>query len=349
MLERPASRRRPRSGVDTRPDGGDRPGMWRTLIAAVTLVLLLIPSSGVAGERGDGVIPWLPTRPRPAPEPPLSLPCRAADLRARLDVQGATGNLIGGVVVRNAGAAPCSLRGRPSARFEGGPASETALSVFPASADALDTSLIYDPGSSLRALRPGRTAFLPVFWSNWCPPGVVVTTPGKPPSSLVLVLPSGGEVAAAVRGGPRCDTPAAPSTLAIKPFVRRGRQPLESSHLPLRAEIVNATTDKRQPPRHRVEAGGVLRYDVAVMNVSRRPFRFRGCPTYIQRLVRQRSERYVLNCRPVGVVQPSETVRFEMRLRAPNSIRPGRTGLFWLLGPKTYLPTTTDAVVLVTR
>ncbi len=43
--------------------------------------------------------------------------------------------------------------------------------MIAAAADPLDTSLIYDRASSLRALGPGRSAFVPIFWSNWCPVG----------------------------------------------------------------------------------------------------------------------------------------------------------------------------------
>jgi Domain of unknown function (DUF4232) len=318
----------------------------RALIAAVTLVLVMTEFTA-ADDRGGGAIPWLPTRPPRTGEPPLSPPCRASDLRAHLHVQGATGNLIGGVLVRNSGRVPCSLRGRPSARFEGGPAAATALRVVPVPADPLDTSLIYDRASSLRALGPGRSASVPVFWSNWCPPDVVVTSTGTPPSRLALVLRDGGELTTAVSRAPRCDEPTAPSTLAIKPFARRGRQPAPSSHLPLRALIVGASTDKRRPSL-RAKAGGLLRYEVALANASRRPFRFRSCPTYIQELDR-RTESYVLNCRPVGVLLPRETARFAMLLPVPKNARLGRTGLFWLLGPETYLPPTAVVPALVTR
>jgi hypothetical protein len=321
--------------------------MCRTLTAAVMLALLTT-AFGAADNRDDGPIPWLPTRPPRPVEPPLSAPCRAANLRAELHVQGATGNLIGGVLVRNAGPASCSLKGRPSARFEGGPAAETPLRIRPTAADPLDTSLIYDRGSSLRALGRGRSTFVPIFWSNWCPPDVVVTSTGTPPSRLVLVLPDGAELTAAVDRAPRCNDPAAPSTLAIKPFARNGRQPPASSHLPLRAAIVGGSSDKKASPSLHVPAGGVLRYEVALTNTSRRQFRFRTCPTYVQDVDR-RTDLYVLNCRPVGVLQPRETARFAMRLRVPKDARIGRTGLFWLLGPKTYLPTHAVSFVLITH
>ncbi len=321
--------------------------MRRGLIAAVTL-LLPTTAVGTSADRGQGAIPWLPTRPTRATEPPLSPPCETSDLRTQLQVQGATGNLIGGVLMRNVGAEACSLRGRPSARFEGGPAAATAFRVVTVAADPLDNSLIYDRASSLRALRPGRSAYVPIFWSNWCPPDVVVTSTGTPPSSLVLVLPNGGELRVAVDQAPRCDSPSAPSTLAIKPFARRGRQPPPSSHLPLRGVIVGASTDKTRPSL-RVRTGALLRYEVALTNVGRRPFSFRRCPTYVELLGGGREEWYLLNCRPVGILQPRQSVRFAMRLRVPKNARLGGSGLLWLLGPKTDLPPTAVAPVLVTR
>jgi hypothetical protein len=321
--------------------------MRRTLTVAIILVL---PTTvlAAAADSPRGTIPWLPTRPARQAEPPLASSCKASELRAQLRVQGATGNLIGGVVVRNVGSVLCSLRGRPSARFEGGPATETAFRTIPVAADPLDTSLIYDHASSLRALHPGRTAFVPILWSNWCPPDAIVTSYGTPPASLVLVLPQGGELTAAVDRASRCDSPTAPSTLSIKPFVPVGRQPPPSSHLPLRVVIVGASRDKTRPPSPRVRAGGLLRYEVALTNIAPRPFSFRGCPTYLQDLDR-RTDSYVLNCKPLGTLQPRKSARFAMVLRVPRKARIGRTSLFWLLGPKTDLPPTAVATVLVTR
>jgi hypothetical protein len=333
--------------VDNYSDRADIPRMRRAAIAVMTL-LMPTPALAAAVDQRPAPIPWIPTRPPRVAEPPVAPSCKSSDLRAQLQVQGSTGNLIGGVVVRNVGSVPCSLRGRPSARFEGGPATETAFRTVPFEADPLDTSLIYDRGSSLRALHPGRTAFVPILWSNWCPSDAVVTSYGTPPTSLVLVLPQRGELTASVDRAPRCDSPSAPSTLSIKPFARRGRQPLPSSHLPLRVVIVGASSDKTRPPSLRVKAGGVLRYDVALTNVARRPFRFRGCPTYLQDLDR-RLDSYVLNCKPLGILRPRESARFAMVLHVPKNAEVGRTSLFWLLGPRTYLPPTAGAMVLVTR
>src|SRR5918911_1619660 len=137
----------------------------RLLLAAVAALVAAVSAS--AREQERSAIPWLPTRPPRAAEPPLAPRCEGPGLRARLQVQGALGNLIGGVVVRNAGHAPCSLRGRPAARFDGGPAAETRVRLVAAPADPPDESLIYDRPSSLRALGPGRSAFVPIAWGNW--------------------------------------------------------------------------------------------------------------------------------------------------------------------------------------
>ena len=317
--------------------------MYRVLVLPLALVL----ASAAGGSNARGPIPWLPTRPPTVVEPPIASPCRVADLYAELRVQGALGSLIGGVFVRNVGEAPCSLSGRPSVRFEGGPAAETDLRLTPAAADPIDTSLIYDRASSLHALGRGRIAVVPVLWSNWCPPDVIQTSIGRPPTRLVLALPAGGELSAPVDRAPRCDAPRAPSTLDIKPFMRSGRQAPPSSLLPLEAVIVGKLP-KLQAPSLRARAGGLLRYQVTLTNVSRRSFRFRRCPIYLQALHGQ-SQRYVLNCRPVGSLRPRQTVRFNMVLRVPRTARPGRTGLFWLVGPKTYLQPNDGAIVLITR
>jgi hypothetical protein len=319
----------------------------RTVIVAIVVVSATAALASADDRRGT--IPWLPKRPARPVEPPLAPSCKASDLRAQLQVQGATGNLIGGVILRNAGAHACSLSGRAAAHFEGGPVTETNLRTVAVPADPLDTSRIYDRASSLRALQPGRTASLPILWSNWCPPDARVTSYGTPPTNLVLVLPHGGETAASVDRAPRCDNPTSPSTLSVKPFARRGRQPPPSSHLPLRLMIVGASGDKTRSPSLRVKAGGLLKYEIALTNVGRHPFRFHhACPTYLQDLD-GRAESYVLNCRPMGILRPHESVRFAMVLRVPKNARIGRTGLLWLLGPKTYLPPTTAAMVLVTR
>jgi hypothetical protein len=87
----------------------------------------------------------------------------------------------------------------------------------------------------------------------------------------------------------------------------------------------------------------ILRYRIALVNISRRPFRFRGCPVYVQSL--DRKDAYVLNCRSVGTIAPRSRAVFEMRVRAPERVGPD--ALFWWL-PRTF-DVGDDARIVVTR
>jgi hypothetical protein len=85
----------------------------RSRAARLALFLLLIGFGSAAAQAAVGappVIPWLDQRPhRASAHPPLAAPCRAGRLHAHLFLQGATGSLLGGVELTNAGHAPCSL------------------------------------------------------------------------------------------------------------------------------------------------------------------------------------------------------------------------------------------------
>jgi hypothetical protein len=215
--------------------------MRRASIAAVTLVLLATWFGAVDDRRG-GAIPWRPTLPARVAEPPLSSSCTAPGLRAELEVQGATGNL-SGRNVRNVGRAPVlphctalrSVRGWPCS---GDCASHRRLCGRPAR-----SRLVYHRASSLRALGPGRSAVVPVLWSNWCPPDVVITSTGTPPSRLVLVLPEGGEVTAAVDRAQRCNDPSA------SPRSRSRPGPARSPSSPSRRAPPANTTLRRRASR----------------------------------------------------------------------------------------------------
>src|SRR5439155_24468948 len=58
----------------------------------------------LAGAAAAPAVPWLDQRPvKAVAHPPLAPPCRARDLHAHLFLQGATGPLVGGVDLTNAG------------------------------------------------------------------------------------------------------------------------------------------------------------------------------------------------------------------------------------------------------
>lgn len=322
--------------------------------AAAALAAALTASSH-AWER-PRVIPWIPERPqtRVAPPPPLAPPCRAAQLRSRLLLQGAGGALVGGVLLTNVARAPCSLLGRPAVRFGGAAALATSWQVVPRRAPPAAPEAIRAPLSSLRALGAGTSAWLALDWRNWCGPGSAPASgAGPPPDALIVVLPhDGGELHLPVAEAPRCDAPDAPSTLGVAPFVPRERSLPPSSRLPLHASIVGVPSkeSKLAPPSLRARAGELLRYKVALTNSSRRPFRFRSCPAYAEQIApRGRPQLYLLNCRPAGTLRPGEQAIFAMVVRVPATAPSGPNGLSWQLAPKTYLPPFASARVLVAR
>ena len=103
----------------------------------------------------------------------------------------------------------------------------------------------------------------------------------------------------------------------------------------------------RSPTLH-ARRGGLLRYEIALTNTSRRTFHFARCPAYLEQLApRGRAELYILNCRSAGAIAPGANATFAMVLRVPRAAPRGANGLFWELAPTTYLPPSTAVRVVV--
>jgi hypothetical protein len=136
--------------------------------------------------------------------------CTSAALQARLGLQGATGSLAGGVELRNRGRAACLLAARPRARFVGSAARVERLVV-----GHMRPLLGLHETASI-VLRPGRAAWLTLWWSNWCGPGSKPASgPAPPPDALVLEFPGRARVRVATPDAPRCDVPSSPSRLDV--------------------------------------------------------------------------------------------------------------------------------------
>jgi hypothetical protein len=317
--------------------------MRRTSLA-IALLGLSLTRAAVAGA--PRVIPWLDAHPPRAPaNPPLALPCRTSALRAQLALQGATGSLVGGVELTNAGRASCSLVGWPQASLTGPGARSARWRVRRLAASPEPPDTLVDPPGSLRALARGKIARVALFWSNWC------GTP--PPLGLRLGLPGGTSVVVSLRTAPRCDDAQAPSTLSVAAFAPAAHRLPPSSRLSLHAEIVGVRPlpVKRGLRAFRVARRRTLRYLVALTNTGTRVFRFArsSCPAYVQQLVPSVSpQAYVLNCRPAAPVEPGLTLRFEMLMRIPADAQLGNGGLSWELAPRTYEPPFATAAVVVT-
>lgn len=298
-------------------------------LAAVAAFAVTGPS---ASATVGPVVPWLNERPAKASaHPPLAAPCRAGDLHAHPFLQGATGSLVGGVDLRNAGTRACSLLGWPTASFAGGGATTERWQVKRLTASPTPLDVLADPPGSLRALQPGKSAGVSLFWSNWC---------GAPPGALVLRLSSGTSVSVPAAQAPRCDAPQYPSTLSVGPFTPAERHLPESSRLSLRATILGVRTVliKSGLRGFLVHRGELFRYRVSLTNTGRATFRFArsSCPVYIEEPDPAPTEVYVLNCRPVGPIPLGRTVVFAMQVRIPATVRLGAGSLTWQLAPKTY-------------
>ena len=291
------------------------------------------------------VIPWVDQRPvKATAHPPLAPPCSARNLRAHLFLQGATGSLVGGVDLTNAGSSSCALVGRPHVSFTGAAAATERWRVRRSARSPEPLEVLVDPPGSLRALVPGKSAGLTLYWSNWC---------GQGPSGLRIRLPNGSSLVVPLRQAPRCDAPQDPSLLSVAPFTPTARTLPPSSRLPLAAAIVGPRPVLVKPGLRafRVRRGALLSFRVALTNGGKTVFRFArsSCPVFVEELWPTAPQPYVLNCRPVPPIAPHGTVLFEMRIPVPAGARVGNTLLTWELAPKTYEAPSASAAVWVVR
>jgi uncharacterized protein DUF4232 len=327
-----------------------------TALLAAGAVVGGVLAFGAGG--GSGVVPWLPTRPQLGPaNPPLAPACTAAQLRATLSLQGATGNLAGGITIVNRSSQPCALVGRPKLSFAG------ATSKWRETASRAPTNTPFDPlapsPGSLRALAPGRHVFVGLWWSNWCGRGSADNgNSGRGPTGIVLAAPGGGRIVLRENrlhpgrlGAPPCY--ASPSTLSatrFTPFVPQGPP---SSQLPLKVRIVSGPRfvikgESISDPSLVAGAGGRLSYTVVLTNRSRRTFTFgRTCPAYTEGIGGAQNQAYILNCHAVGSIGPGRSVRFAMRVRVPQRLRDPFPPLGWTLAPHSWNAPQALAIVRV--
>jgi Domain of unknown function (DUF4232) len=312
-------------------------------------------SGGGGGSLGE--IPWLPTRPQlGSANPPLAPACAASQLRATLGLQGATGNLAGGISIVNRSSQPCALVGRPRLSFAGATSRWRETRWHGSSPSPFDP--LAPPAGSLRALAPGEHVSVNLWWSNWCGRGSRPNgDSGQPPAAIVLSAPGGGQIRLSnghMNGGlgaPPCY--AYPSTLAATRFTPYVPQGPPSSALPLQARIVSVGRIWSKgkfltQPSLVAHPGSWLSYTVVLTNRSRRPFHFgRTCPAYTEGFGGiARLQAYVLNCHPVGSIGPGKSVRFAMRMRVPR-LALSAPAFGWTLAPHSWNAPGALAVVAV--
>lgn len=261
-------------------------------------------------------------------------PCRAAQLRAvdpGFTFQATVGGATGSVVLRNAGAGPCRLTGRPQVRFVGAPrAPEQKQVALPAEDPSFPQ--VRRPDSWLEAIPPGQPAALAIEWRNWCVPGARTGKPLVPPTAARVTLAGGGSIDVPYNAVTSCERPDDPSTIAVRPF----QPPLLPDTPPwttqrLIAKILSPAGGVG--PLH-VRRGDVARYSVELRNAGSAPVGFDTCPFAVQMLAPAgHPEAHGLNCAAARPLEPGAALRFEMRLRVPADAPLGPNGLFWVLDP----------------
>jgi hypothetical protein len=303
------------------------------LIAAGLLSFELAQSS--TGGGAHGAIPWLPTKPQLGPaHPPLAPPCTASQLRGSLGIQGVMGYLTGLISLTNRSPSACALVGRPRLAFVGATSAWRIAHWQRVLGQPAGYDPLTPPPTSLRALRPGRSAATYVWWSNWCGAGSRRNgDSGQPPAAIAVTAPGGGQVVIAKDawgnrrlGAPRCYAPI-PSRMAVTAFMPYIPQGPRSSALPLTAKIASVGA---------VHPGQWLSYTVVLRNRGTSPFSFgRRCPAYDEDFG-LRPVAYVLNCHAVGTISPHGAVRLAMRILVPRSAPPNTLTLTWNLAPHSW-------------
>jgi hypothetical protein len=335
---RRASRRRSRGGC---------------LVLLAALAVALLAGGAAAGGRTPRTIPWLDEQPQRAPaQSPLAPPCRAGDLRAALFLQGATGSLVGGVTLTNAGR-PCALLGWAGVSFAGAAARSTHWQVRRVKSSREPPDPLADPPGSLRALAHGKSARVALVWSNWCGPGSSgAGSSGARPVALVLALAGGTRVRLPLTRAPRCDSPARPSRISAEPFRPFLPQLPPSSRLPLRLAVAGPRPIPVSPGRRalRAQRGTLLRFRIAVTNAGPDPYRFGArCPAYVEQLAGSAPRPYLLNCRQAGMIEPGHSLLFELALPVAAAARLGSSELTFQLAPRTFEAPIVQAPVWVVR
>jgi hypothetical protein len=137
--------------------------------------------------------------------------CPLSALRASVQLQGATGSLLGAVVVRNASAKACRLRGRPTVELRDANGVPISVESRPSPPLWRQLGSPQPPGWPVVRLAPGRRAQVFIQLRNWC------VAPVKPVFVHTYLPGVGAKLPAPARITARCDDPHAPVSLAVGP------------------------------------------------------------------------------------------------------------------------------------
>lgn len=295
-----------------------------------------IPVPRSADAASVSVVPWSAETPPPSdsglPAPSFgSDPVVCSSDALRLDNagwQGAGGAMAGGFVLWNAGAAPCSLTGRPRVTIVDGAG---PLDVIDRPTPDADRTVILGPNQEAPVLHEELATGLGsvrLFWSNWCGRDPVE------PLGLVVQIGEGRSRLPVESGGstPRCDAPSGGSAISVGPYaLSPGPEPTEPP--PLLVEALELTL---VVPVHAI-SGQVLRYVAILRNPTGAAIELLPCPVFMERLNTRGGPviaEYLLACTDVPSIAAGESVSFAMELAVPAGLPADPdAALVWSLDP----------------
>jgi hypothetical protein len=228
----------------------------------------------------------------------------------------ATGNVTMPVLLSNQSSSTCVLDGFPDIAVL-----DASGGVLAQAAGTTGRGTYFPDGAVVPILlRSGGQATMNVSWYDCTHPQA---------SQLALDLPDkGGRLLVPFPVSGRyfalCDTDPHYSSLSRGHFSPVGVETSPApSYIPFNATI-------ETPPS--AKAGSTLTYFVTLRNRGTAAYVLTPCPDYIEILgLKSAVADYRLNCRPVGVMAPGATLKFEMRIPLPARVQAGTSEIRWVL------------------
>lgn len=262
--------------------------------------------------------------------PPGGRFCRAADVQLRLSDGMGVNSLTTAyyLVARNIGVRACVVRGLPAARVirqGNGPLTIT---------EAISSTLsAYPPAAPAFGLSPGKEATSQLLVVDEC------IYPTTRRSRAIVRLGLAGDMSTQLHLT-MCTSGVTLVLEAWQPPPLPEREHEEAWPLEARLSLSSTAPTGRQ-----------VSYRVSLRNRSRRPFRFGWCPSFWAGIDgSDGAGSGVLNCGPVGDLQPGESVAFPLQLRDSRHFRPGCHVVRWgLIDSVGETPIIAQASVQLTR
>lgn len=291
-------------------------------------------------------VPWiratpasllLPT-PTPTPVPAGTAACRGIDLAV---VFGGIGALTGGqlaatVLFGNRSARACVLEGVPAVQLFDGSGRRLQISNSPAEGMPSNPVLVLPGTADVQAhVARAGVGYVEMDWATHDGAGnACIPTPPRA-TAVAVVLPAGDATPrVAVSDSMSRWSSVAPcySRLSVSAFQSFDVPEASPSPNPLSYLTVGLDAPSS------VAAGSILYYTVTLSNSSSQTFQFPSeCPSYIEwgadSTAAFGKEVHVLNCTPVALIAPAQSVRFAMEIQVAAGTAPGKYALRWQFIP----------------